>query len=1085
MILCQKNTICTLIDRGRLNPLISEKVRRQADLEFIELCQTSANIGDVLFHIAFDNQLPIGIRLTSALALEPLISASGWAVGNKFQDKELLTSLLLKPFLNTSNSCFLSDPSNLVSAILRVISKIIALEFPSSKWEELLSSVIDDSNVLLTGGFRLDLITQVTSQCKSNTFLWFFLAEKFEKKWFQFLLQRSTTFRSTCFEVFWNLLKARPKKQAEINSLSLYSPSQLLLLEPSLLMKCVREVLEQQLQDIQMWMADEAERSRCLKVLNLLLLIAQDLTKTEDQALFLLNILSSLLIYFYPVYLSALSCPIEELSCLLQTILSGVQYILTAFTQQPFERAEETIQAVLMYLIRFPTNYLGFGEIGTLENDEEYNEEEMSRLKHHVMEEEVIPLGCGGDDVPSLAGCVLELFLESNTSQCVPILSSLFSLFAYVEQHGKSTHAVCSFFSNAVFHIGRVGVMTNCCLAYNALDQLDTFFSQFYSAAWGYCSSHPLICSTLVYGVSQLFFYYPETDGSDSINGTCSSFFRDGATEETGLNGRLNYFLNFLEQVHHTASELHRGSPSHGFLASMAMYSIAAILQHLRCMSLSLRRQLVHESWWSGSFENASKASSHFHLFAYCELMNAIMNLHPEVKNSLSQFDECFFSVIENFCVYSTIRAMPLLLTRFLHHLMEHQPGVSCCTVQKGLALLGERCSCFHTHSAALILRQLSFLIVDFATRFASHHSNSNSSTCFCEWCVFHCVSGLVPLLCQFGSTMGPLDESTTRSLSTCFSMSMLSFENVLSSHAELVLHSTMHVLAGCTQERHSSSTISGVCSSIAIQLLSAVRRRQVEVKLLDYANITLQNVLGTPLDEVDLIQGRNGMHDMGTLVVFSLALIHHPSACLQFIVDGFSTFLSAPGLEKQGPPNLEQQERCKRAWQRALSWSCSLAVFADNMTWSYILSGWLSLLSSIFSLEIEQQETKLFSPLAYSTVYAFPSVFSQKVPQNVWPHQSIGGAIIMGLLLVKRATSKATRLSGFRKELHHLFLVEDMFSFISSAESTTFESLGLPSFLRDQASQSHSGEAVLQKLSELGLQSQIHLQECELVSSP
>lgn len=1084
MILCQSDAICALIYTARFNLLISEKDRRQADLEFIELCQTSANIGDVLFHITLNSQLPIGIRLTSALALEPLVSAAGWTVGNKFQDKELLTSLLLKYFLNSSNSCFLSDPLNLVSAILRVISKIIVLEFPSPKWEELLSSVIDDSNVLLTGGFRLDLITLLTSECKINTSLWFFLAENFEKKWFQSLLQHSSSFRATGFEVLWNLLKSRPKKQAEILSLSLNSSSQLLLLEPSLLMNCVKEVLEKQLQEMQMRVTEEAERDRYLKELDWLLLIAQDITKTKEQALFLFNILSSLLIYFQPVYLSVLSCPVEELSRLLQTSLSGVQYILTAFDQLPFERTEETIQAVLMYLIRLPSNYLGASEISTLENDDDFNEEQMSRLKQHVMEEEVIPLGCGGDDVPSLAGCILELFLENNPSQCVPVLSSLFSLFDYVEQHGKGSYAVCSFFSNAVFHIGRVGMMTNCCLARNVLDYSGTFFLQFYTVAWGYGSSHPLMCSTLLYGASQLFFYYRETDDSDSTNVTCSSFFREGSTEERTLNGGLKHFLNFLEQVHHTASELHQGSSSHGFLAAMAMYSIAAILQHAVSMPLSLERELVNESWWSGAFENASKATSHFHLFAYCELLNAVIILRPEVKTSLPQFEVYFCSVIENFYAYSTIRALPLLFCRLLQHLMEHQPGVSCCTVQKGLALLGGRCSSFHTPSSALILRQLSFLIVDFSTRYALPQSNAASSTCFCEGCFLHLVTGLIPLLCQFGSTMGPLDESTTRSLSTCFSTSMLAFENVLSGHAELVLQSTCRVLAGSTQERHASSTISGVCSSVAIQLLSAVRRRDVKIKLLDYANIALQNVLATPLDEVDLIQGRKGVHDMGTLMVLSLALIHHPSACLHLIVNGFSPFLSVQGMEREEMPNVEQQERCKRVWQRALGWSCSLAAFADNITWSYILSGWLSLLSSILSLEMKQQETNLFSPLAYCTVYSFPSVFSQKAPQKVWCHQNIGGAIIMGLLLVKRATSKVTRLSGFRNELHHLLLVEDMFSFISSTELTTFESLGLPTFLREQASQSHSGQAVLRKLSELGLQSQIHLQERELISA-
>lgn len=1073
---CNREAICALVETGRLNPHVLEETRRQADLEFIHLCQTGVNIGDVLILNALDSQIPIGIRLTSVLAVEPLITMTGWMNGNQFSDKAQLLSRIWKYLLDTGNSSLALDPANLVTAILRVAAKILILEFPAEKWEELLTNMFGDAAVFFSGGYRLDFLVLVTSQCGPNTLLWLYLTEKVQKCWWKSLLDYSSAFRSTGFEVLWNLVKARPKNSALQSSSLLNSsrPHQLLLLEPSLLMNGIIEVLRKHQQETEARVVDERERCRYFKEVEWLLLIAQSLAKTEEQAHFLFQFVSFFLIRFQYMYLSELPLPSEGLSGGIQTSLSCLQYILITFSEVDFECIGDTIQTVMMYLIRVPSNCLSNSPSVPFVDDEDYTEEEMSRLKQHIMEEEVVPLGCGGDDVPSLAGCILELFLEKNFSQCVPLLSSLFLALEQVSFRGGGPQAVFSFFSKAIFHIGRVGVMDSRCLAHDLTATNSSFFSQLYSMVWSYGSSNPLPCATLVYGASQLFFFY----GSSLTTNTVDSRNKSGLCDENdtshGTREPITSFFNFLEQVYHAGCAHSKGSTSHEFLAGIAIYSIAAILQHAVRSPSSSAHYLVRESWWNVSFENASKASSHIQLFASCELISAIMALRPEMKYFLPQFDDCFLSVINNFCDCSTVRAIPALLTEVLKQLLDHQNDGLCSTMRKGFRLLGERCCSFISHSTALVLRQVSLMIVDVTTDVYLRHSQSISRPSYCEGCFFCLVSGFLPLLCQFANTMGPFDEGTTSSFSACFSTSTLAFHAALHPQAEQVLQSTCHILAGSTQERHPSSTISGVCSSVAIQLLSICRRNEFGLGLLGYVGLSLEHVFSVSSDETYLIEGRKGVNYLGAMMLLSVAFIQHPSACLQYMMKN----AMAPSVPSEGAGELPQQERCCRAWQRALGWSCSLARFADDITWSYILSGWLSLLSCVLSLPPDQRETIFFTPLSYLTVFAFPSAYSKKVPPKVWPLQSVGGALATGLLLVKHSYSRATRLSGFRKELHHLLLIKDVIPCMSSKDTFLFEAFGLASLFPGQVSQSQSAQAVLQKLSEFGLQSLIQLQE-------
>lgn len=1094
MTWCERESICALIDTGRLSPNVPEEARRQADLQFIHLCQTAVNAGDVLVLNALDTQLSVGVRLTSALAVEPMINVCGWVNGHQFSDKALTTSLVWNYVVNFLNTSPTSDPGNLVSAILRIISKIILLEFPEDRWKELLTSMIGDGSVLLTGGYRLDFLKLITSQCKSNSMLWSYLAEKVEENWWNPLLKHSSPFRSCGFEVLWNLLKASPKDKPAVlsSTLTLQPANQIVFLEASRLMNDVRSTLQQYQLEANIRLGEEEERGRYFKELEWALLIAQSVTKNETQAHFLFQAVSFFVTRFLPFYFAELPFLSQEVAGVVQSGLSDLQCILMTFPEEPFEDMVGTIRTVMMYLVRLPSNSVECSHRINIGADVDYIDEEMTRLQQHVMEEEVVPLGCGGDDVPSLAGCILELFLEKNISQCVPVLSSLFSLFEQVEREAGGPPAVLSFFSNAVFHIGRVGMMSSHCLAIDIAAACSSFFPQLYSIVWTYGFSHPLPCATLVYGASQLFFLFggintvaPGLTGATSSS--CSTSTNDAVSSEIHTecavpSESIIFFLNFLEQVYHVASLDVNSSASHKFLAAISLYSIAAILQHAESSPSFSVHHLVKDSWWGISWEIASKASSQFQLFASCELLNVIMGLCQEIKYSLSEFTEGFLSVIKNFCHYSVVRAVPTVLAKFLKLLLDHQPGGLCCTLQKGLQLLGEKCCSFDAPSSSLILREVSVMIADISIHLLLRSSSFISSPYYCKTCCFFLVSGFLPLLCQFANTMRPFEETTARSLSVCFSTCMLAFQDTLRPHAELALQSTCCVFASSTQEHHSSSTISGVSSSVAIQLLSISQCREFDVGLVHYVHLALGCLFSSPTDETHLIEGRRGVHYLGVIFLLSLAFIHNPSACLQGMVRGLiAPSVISKEVGSQPSQNPQREERSSIVWQRALGWSCSLALFADDATWPYILSGWLSLFSYILTLTPDEQESIFFTSLPHNRVYAFPSVYSTKIPKKMWNQQSLVGAMITGLLLVKYSKSKATRLSGFRKELHHLLLAKNMLPYICTTNSFSHDSLGLFPLLENQVSPSKSAQTVLEKLSDLGFQMHIKAQEQDI----
>lgn len=1034
MTWCTKSQVAKLIQVGRLDPYVSQEERRVADLQFIDVCQNAINIGDVLVGISLDSQFSQAIRLTCALAVQPMVNVWSWKDGNRFSDKDLLSSGLVQYFNNTAavgstsppNSPLNTDPRNLVRAILRFFAKIIALDFYSDHWSALLLSIGEQA--LQTGGYGLELLVELSSIAKTNPTLWRFLVtDVLENKWLD-TLRFYSPFRASGFEMVFNLVRLRCKTSEEREHGITAETCFVLRSDMSQYMMAI---LNQQIQDAAARTATEGDRLQYFRECEWILQLSHRLVKSKETALVVFNAGSFFLINLQALYMSELPVPSAETVRMAESALGCIQDILMTFPEGEYQSIMETLDAVVMYMVRASV--------------EDGASAEVELLSEMIMEDEAVPVGCGGDDVPSLAGSILELFLEAHPDQCVRLITCLFDLASQVEQKSLQRCAAMNFLANAVIHISRVSISASQCLAEEVPPETQ-FFPKLFDIVLAHLDD-TYIAALFLHGIAQCFFH-------------CKS--------EALLTLVFQFLETVLQKQEETAAVMRQKQTPETTvvtlpLSALVTHAMALIWENV---ATALGQQYLRESTWILAVEGAAFSSSQLSFFCFAFSINTMMQLQPTATLSMAnELHHLVPMIVSNFCQFSTTRAVPNLLYKFLLQLLNHCPTDQLCGVLQQVVVdrAVTLCSDFKLVQVPLLLRQMALVLLDSITSFvAQPRGKSKLPGRCCHLCCFHMLTQFLPLLTRYAAEMGPFDEGTSRTLSSSLAVAVVVGKNasaVTPEQAPIVFHSTCQILSGCASEHHSAPTLSNVCSALALQSIAYPGLLDGDFTPLFLQVFCPRGSIGeNSVVGQELIVGRKGVNYLGAIMLLSLKLIRAPVIVHQVL-----------STSSEGNP-------ASAAWLTALSWSSSLAPFTDTTTWSYILTGWVSLITYVMRLPQDQQ-TLLMQPHSLLTVYVFPSIFAQKMPSK-WLSglNGILDTIIVGLVLCKHLTLRAAPVSGFRAELHHLISVPDVFPHISGASSESLESLGLGPLLN--MSRIEAAGAVLQQLSQVGFASLIEERE-------
>ncbi|GET92070.1 hypothetical protein, conserved [Leishmania tarentolae] len=201
--------VAQLISVARLRGDVDQATRKSADLRFLDLCANGVNAGDALIHVATEASASPALRLNALLAAETLFTEKGWCEGAQFSDRSAVTKRLL--YVVSIDPSFVSQ-RKLDAGLLRCLAKIVALEFPTTEWQEWVRQC---AVKFAEGDARhCDALCAVVAESYRNYFLWSFLANDVA----DFLLHAQITtlpLRTAVMRLFLGLMRKRPRPAAE------------------------------------------------------------------------------------------------------------------------------------------------------------------------------------------------------------------------------------------------------------------------------------------------------------------------------------------------------------------------------------------------------------------------------------------------------------------------------------------------------------------------------------------------------------------------------------------------------------------------------------------------------------------------------------------------------------------------------------------------------------------------------------------------------------------------------------------------------------------------------------------------------
>lgn len=948
--------VAHLIRVARVLPSIEAAERKAADLRFITLCTNSINIGDVLFQIAWDVRASTAIRLNAALAMEPLISRAGWVEGAHFSD----TSAVKMAMMTAVSAADERLVTKVGEILMRSLALIIVLEFPAPSLSEWLRGCC--RQLLHSCPAARQFLKALPLLSHQNYKLWFFLAEDVTRDLLHTSIDDSAI-RDAVMTFFLNLMSKRPRPSVEQE---IASSSTCSLLSPSIQQFVLQQVVCR-VEEAKVSGGADVSFSECATVFT----VASRLVTDEASAQVVMDHSSYFLVQLRQLYMSNPSdkAILTLTESLLECMLSVLQ-IHPGVACQAVQMAD-----VFTCLLAFM--------VDSVDDRGESEDGLATELMDVFLDDEAVPLGCGGGDVVSLAGAVLELFLELHRTQMVEVVGIVNQLMA--DATSMSPSSLCAV-AKGVRSLARVCEESNCVVVDELPPNLQAEFL-------GQASS--LILS--------------------ARNGRASSLFVDAfsrcfySSKTQNLASQLVVLLQQVYMMFQTNRTVNSSC-----VQSVCLHAAGRLLSEAQCQSWSTT--LLSEEWLSLALHVASSGDA---LGSYCAgyLLCTILYTSPQLCHTLPDRFPVLHSCLQRLCINATRRGTAAQLTQLLKCLLALSPSRReavpqyhhCELTQQSCAVVLAFCVEDSPSRHLVVQSLLEYLILSAKLTLSGDGCATCTSSLVTR--ITLCLPVKLLVECVY-------DEASCRCLSSSFTLATAASYTTEPSLVQYTYTMLQSVLQKAVPCNYSSQTISFVAAHLGLVAL-------FQPTLLDES---AQQLLPFLFGPSMLPQWDRGVNYTGLAFYASLIFLRSPHLLEQSC--------SAGGGGSDGA--------FMRAIAEMAGWWCSMAPFLDRLLAPYFLAATHRVLDALRHQPLEQLRAIAVLPPC-SRQYVLPTIYVKKEVPKYLAGGHILHHLSVALCDMKHRYARTTKPRAFDALLESFLTVDERrLALLCGTSTTPFAATGV-----------------------------------------
>lgn len=762
---------------------------------FLHTCATSVNIGDVLIQIAADTTAQMSVRMNAALAVETLFTPSAWGEGKQFSDKAAIVPSILG-VLSAPEAL----PVALVEPLTLCVAKIIVCEFPSPEWTAYIQNIV--MQLLNGSATTFAALRAMAVNASHNYELWHYLAHEVTAVLLQNLPSGVSATRKRAFEVLLHLMRSRPRPTS--------SPAA--SIPPHLLSDAMTECILSQLQRCVQCAAQEAQSDEAedfFAECEVLLAISQRLVKNDEAANTIFRSGS-----FFLVSCQQLSVadPSALDSSMIGLIENSLECLLSVLQTFPAISEDNRVDHLLSSLLCF----MGYSE-------ESLAIDALEILTGVITDDEVVPLGCASGDVPSLAGSVLELFLEANPQQLTVAVVALISYMKSMIPNASTISPMqWTSIARAMRCVARV-----CEANYTSvIEMLPTeqrvemmqCYVDVLAAQRNECSLALLL---------------------ESLSFSCTN------TSDVAVCVELE---RIFENTFNTYGDT-------SLVSVVCVHAVGTLVRG--------RLKTVRREWLSRSLAQTVHSSDHMHLLCGASTACALVMASPLTAEEWSTFSNPILAAVGSLCSYCQTRSVGNALLQVLRHFYWHAAPGPVCPLAARLADSMMLSVQTQSSSQALVVRTLAECCLLAARGLLDGKG--------CESCGRHLLSAAMPTIVTYMTAEGPFDEGTSRILSSSTATSAAALHGGSTDGSGFAATATL--LVHCMREGHSCNTVHAVGAALAIHGM-------LQPSFLD----SYPTALVEEMFPAGLLCGRQGVNYIGCCVTLALFVCRQPGWILRLV---------------------------------------------------------------------------------------------------------------------------------------------------------------------------------------------------------
>ncbi|KAK7198988.1 hypothetical protein NESM_000866500 [Novymonas esmeraldas] len=912
---CTAQQVAQLIAVARLRGDVDEATRKAADAQLMDVCANAVNAGDALVQVATEGSASPGLRMNAVLAAETLFTPKGWCEGAQFSDRSAVTQLLLQH----QSSCAAAHPtsplaSKVDAGVLRCLALVVALDYPAAEWQQW----VHDCAVAFTAGDAgaRAALQAVVAESHRNHALWRLLANDVVAH----LLDSAVAalpLRTAVTSVLLDLMRRRPRPAAEHE---IPSATNCLLLSAVVREGVLAALLARVGEAAQLaGPSSDVFAADCTASFA----VASRLIADAESAVVIFSCSA-----FFLVQLQGMPAERHSRAVLRELAEQLLECLLGVLQLYPDVAGRDVgAEGLLACLVGFMVRP---------DAPERSDAAQLSaELLEYFMDDEAVPVGCGSGDEASLAGAVLEMYLEHHSAQRPVAIAALNAMLrATPVMDGALAAAVAL----ALRSVSRVYEASDSVVV-DALDGAVQAELLSQVAQLLLCTSDPHARVMLIDALVHCFYRSHNEALCAQLTALLQQLYVSAAASADACDVCVRY---------------------------ACVYAAGRLLDELRLHDWCGR--LLAPEWVHLCLQLLCDGDT-FGVFSAASTLCTLLGVAPASAAQLAHHGAVWEQGLLQLCRHATVRGVAALLTLTLKHLA----GLSSAVPHGDGALAVRSCHVTleycrsATPSRHLVLRSLVDFFAALARARLQQHGGRTAAADDAHCTNAFCALASALLTEEYGMEMAQ-DEPGCRAFATFAALHCTTTAPSQPSAEPTVAVSALvatlrHAVAQC----YASQTISCVCGQLACILLP-------HPALLDGAATAVLHTLFQ--DGVDLGVGRRGVHYGGAAFLVSLLLLQCPHALA----------LQSGGVG--GVCGGASTAEHRAVLQRGFGWWVSLAPFMDAVQLRFFTAATGAVMEMLLSLPVDVQGG--LGALADCRQYLLPSTHVKKLPPRPLSHGSI-----------------------------------------------------------------------------------------------